>query len=351
MIALAAALAACGPRGEQSAGRSAAKGKAPAIAEILSCEGAPAGFAGTVCRHPQLSALDEQVRQALLAKAGDVSDAGAQMLVESQRRWLEAQRAACGVIDPDAALDADQVRCLQSKLRERLAEARTAVQEVAGYTFQSVEVVRAQEVSAAAAAAAGLEPEDAPHAIVRDIRYPRIDNMDTPQAARFNELVRQSPQYALEDQTEESVDYEIVYAGPELISVKFETYENTLGSAHPETGARAVTILMTGEGRAIAAADVFRANSGWEAFVTRRAVAALTRSFRDYDFTPPERDVRETATKPHLWLVTEAGLTILFPPYSFGGPRVLGGAEVSIPWNDLRPYLNPNAPAPIGARA
>jgi len=62
---------------------------------------------------------------------------------------------------------------------------------------------------------------------------------------------------------------------------------------------------------------------------------------------PPERDVQESATKPHLWLINEQGLTLLFPPYSFGAPYVMGGTEVSIPWADLRPYLNPAAPAPI----
>ena len=45
-------------------------------------------------------------------------------------------------------------------------------------------------------------------------------------------------------------------------------------------------------------------------------------------------------------LITERGLVILFPPYSFG-PYALGGAEVTIPWRDLAPYLNPAAVAPI----
>ncbi len=346
MLICAAALMGCGPRSAADKG-----GETQTLAEALSCDGDQTGIAKTICENQNLAALDGQVREALIAQADSVSDAGAQMLAESQRRWLEAQRVACGVLDPETPLNAEQSRCLEAKLRERATEARSAVQEAGGYVFQSVELVRAQEVSAEAAAAVGLEGDDAPHAIMRDIRYPRIDNQDTPQAQRFNELVRQSPQFALEDQTDEAVDYEIVFASPDMISVKFETYENSLGSAHPETSARAVTVLMSGEGRALTAGDVFRANSGWETFVTRRAVAALTANFRTYEFTPPERDVRETATKAHLWLVTQQGLVILFPPYSFGGPRVLGASEVSIPWSDLRPYLNPNAPAPIGARA
>jgi hypothetical protein len=47
--------------------------------------------------------------------------------------------------------------------------------------------------------------------------------------------------------------------------------------------------------------------------------------------------------------VKAEGLVLLFPPYSFGGPHALGGAEVLIPWRDLARYLNPNAPQPIRA--
>jgi hypothetical protein len=45
--------------------------------------------------------------------------------------------------------------------------------------------------------------------------------------------------------------------------------------------------------------------------------------------------------------VTERGLVLLFPPLSFGGSHADGGAEVTIAWADLRPYLNPAAPMPI----
>ena len=123
-------------------------------------------------------------------------------------------------------------------------------------------------------------------------------------------------------------------------------YADTLGAAHPNGSSKAVTVLMT-EGRLLTEADVFRPDTEWQDFLTERAVRALTRQFRQEDFSPPERDVRETATKAHLWLITDRGLTILFPPYSFGGPYVMGGTEVTIPWADLRPYLNPAAPAPI----
>jgi hypothetical protein len=93
--------------------------------------------------------------------------------------------------------------------------------------------------------------------------------------------------------------------------------------------------------------DVFRADSGWQDFITDRAVARIAREFPDYANFPPRRDVYETATKAHLWLITEQGLVLMFPPLSFGGSHADGGIEVTIPWADLRQYLNPAAPTPI----
>ncbi|MGE0046667.1 MAG: hypothetical protein AB7J28_08800 [Hyphomonadaceae bacterium] len=345
-LALTSALAACGRGGEAKGENLPANPQAQLAAALDTCAGGGAdALSRAICGDPAMAELDTRIRRALQAEAGEVSEGGARVLLENHRRWLGAQQAACGMIDPDAAPDAAQRACLTSRLRQRAEQASAAVEQVGGYTFQRMEIVSAQAVSAEAASASGLG-EDAPAAITRDIRFPRIDDSASPQAARFNALVAQQPQYRLEDQTEEQVSYRIAYAGPQLISVRFDTYENTLGSAHPNTGARAVTVVMT-TGQPLTAADVFRAGSGWEDFLVQRATQALTRQFRDYDFTPSERDVRDSVTKPHLWLVTERGLVLLFPPLSFSGPRIDEAAEVEVPWADLARYLNPNAPAPI----
>jgi uncharacterized protein len=311
------------------------------------CAEGRGAFAHSVCANAALAQLDGQVRSALAAEAASVSDAGAQMLVQNQQRWREAQRISCGVTDPAAAPSADQQRCLESEFRARVQDASKAVEQIGGYTFQRVEQVDASPVTADIASANGLTPDVAPAAIVRDIRFPRIDGQQTPQIQRFNELVAQQPQYKLEDGVEETVNYAIAYAGPKLISVRFDMMDSALSAAHPNSNSKAVTVLMD-TGQPLTAEDVFKPDSGWQRFLTQRALADLTRQFREYQFTPPQRDVRESATKAHLWLITADALVILFPPYSFGGPHALGGAEVSIPWSDLKQYLNPAAPPPIG---
>src|SRR5690606_32914831 len=139
------------------------------------------------------------------------------------------------------------------------------------------------------------------------------------------------------------------YAGEELISVKFVVSADSVSAANVTNTVKAVTVVMSDGGRLLTEADVFRADSGWQDFITDRAVPRISREFSDYPNFPPRRDVFETATKPHLWLVTEQGLVLMFPPLSFGGSHADGGIEVTIPWADLRPYLNPAAPAPIRA--
>lgn len=337
------ALVACGDRGGEDKTDQSSAERISAALDV--CAEGRGEFAQHLCENQTLVGLDTNVREAIVAAAANVSDAGAQMLVQNQTRWREAQRIACGIIDPEAEPAPEQQACLESEYRARLQDAETAVQDIGGYTFQRMELVDATPVTAEVASATGLG-DDAPPAILRDIRFPRIDGQQTPAIQRFNELVAQSPQFRLEDATNEVVDYRIAYAGPELISVRFDMANDTLGAAHGNNTSKAVTVLMT-EGRALTANDVFRAGTGWERFLTQRAVGEISRQYREDGFVPPERDVQESATKPHLWLITEQGLTLLFPPYSFGAPYVMGGTEVSIPWADLRPYLNPAAPAPI----
>ncbi|MBI1187240.1 MAG: hypothetical protein GC206_07915 [Alphaproteobacteria bacterium] len=344
LAAVALALSACNRDDAKANGQDVTVDIAAAL-DPCAADAGPGGRA--LCGNEKLAALDARIRAAMVAEAGEISEAGRRTIVENHQRWLRAQRIACGVIDPDATPTPDQAGCLEAALTERVGQTERAVESAGGYTFQRMEMIQAQSVSAETAAASGMG-EGAPTSVTRDIRFPRIDDADTPQAARFNDIVSRIPESRFEPGEEVQVDYEIAFAGPELISVRFDSYSYAIGAAHPNNSTRAVTVVMT-TGQPLEVGDVFRAGSGWENFLTQRAVTALTQRFRAENFTPPEADVRDSVTKPHLWLVKAEGLTLLFPPYSFGGPHVLGGADVTIPWADLARFLNPEAPAPIRA--
>lgn len=337
--------AACGPREPSEPAPDAA-----AVEGDPCAEGGDVFRTQVICQNQELATLEAEVQETLIAQAAGVDGgSAAQAFRMEQDRWLNAQRIACGLATPTSEPDETQAACLADRLRERAQSVRDAVQVEGPFTFRRVEDVSAEAVTASAAAASGLG-DMAPMAITRAIRYPQIGGEQTPAVRRFNELVRMEPRFRIEDQTSETVNYDVVFAGEDIVSVRFDIYDEPLSAAHGNTELRAVTVNMR-EGRPLAAADVFRAGSGWENFLTQRAMAELTRSFDGTGFVPSEDDVRETATKPPQWLVTEDALVILFPPLSFAGPQFDGGLEVKIPWTQLRAYLAGNAPRPINQSA
>ncbi|MEQ1820728.1 MAG: hypothetical protein ABL871_19160, partial [Terricaulis sp.] len=187
------------------------RSSAESVAAQLDVCGEGSGeFAQRVCANRPLAELDGQVRATLVAESANISDAGAQLLVQNQNRWRNAARVSCGIIDEAAQPDASQQRCLEAAFRSRAQDAQNSVQEVGGYTFQRMELVDATPVAAEIASDMG---SSAPVAVERDIRFPRIDGPQTPSIRRFNELVAQEPQFSLGDATNENVDYTIAYAG------------------------------------------------------------------------------------------------------------------------------------------
>ena len=340
-VVLALALAACQP----SAPAPTPEDLRP-TAEADPCASATGFRRAIVCQTPALAALDDTVRERLVAEAAALPAEASAALNLEQDQWLEATRIACGLPSADTVPDEAQLGCITSALRERANTVTGAVEQAGPFTIRRVENIGADAVTASVAAASGLG-DDAPAAITRQISYPQIAG-DTPAVRRFNALVRQEPRFGVEDQTSETVNYTIAYAGDDLISVRFDILDEPLAAAHGSVETRAVSFNMR-TGAPLSDADVFRPGSGWENFLTRRAIVALTRAFQGTDFVPSEPDVRETVTKPPQWLVTEQALVILFPPYSFAGPQIDGGQDISIPWADLRPYLNPRGPRPIGA--
>jgi len=145
-----------------------------------------------------------------------------------------------------------------------------------------------------------------------------------------------------------TTDYTLAYAGPGLISVRFETYSYAPGAAHPNGSAETLNFLM-GPGRALEPGDVFQPGSGWEDFLVAQAASGLEDVFADFGTPPQDALLRDAVSKPRLWVISEDGLTLLFPPYALGGPYALGAQEVQVPWSMLQPYLRPDAPAPFGS--
>ncbi|MES1202530.1 MAG: RsiV family protein [Pseudomonadota bacterium] len=298
-----------------------------------------------LCRDPRLAALREQMKSALGKAAADVSAEGARLLAQNQNEWLEAQRVTCGVPAGAATLTPDQQACVQSAIAERVKTAAQAVEKIGPFTFQRVEQNSAEKASAEAAAGA----PGAPDTITQEIAFPRIDG-DSPAIRKFNEMVAQHPRFSKSDATNETTKYDIAFAGPELISVRFGYYDFSLGAAHPNTDAKAINFNMKTLAP-LRASDVFKPGSGWEKALAKKGADGVTKILKGFDDSLPATapgDLLAAVSDPGKWAITDKALILLFSEEDMGSHAV-GGKEVAVPWSDLKQYLNPAAPAPIKA--
>jgi hypothetical protein len=349
---LALGLAACGDGANKAKTEPAAVATPQSVVEAAAdpCATVSGAFGEALCGDPDLQPLVGQVKERLVAAAGGVEVASARQIADGQTQWIEATRVACGIGTGKIPLTKEQKDCVTGSLRRRAEQASATVTQQGGYTFQAVEINRAQPITAEVAAEMG--GEDFPlAAITKEIRFPRIAG-DSPQIQRFNTLMEQRPQRGLADATSEFVDYRVAYAGPELVSVRFTMSETALGAIRPSNDEKVVTVVMA-TGEPLKETDVFAAPPArWKAELARLATRDLRRQLRtlDPEFQLPAPEVLDTATKTKNWVITEEALVVLFPSESIG-PHALGAFEVKIPWKDLRALLNSNAPAPIKAPA
>lgn len=330
------ALQACerGAQRETNASTSAAPGPVDACPQ-----------SSVLCRDPRLAALRDQMKSALSQASTEVSAEGARLLAQSQNEWLEAQRVSCGVPDGAQTLTADQQTCVQGAISDRVKSAAQAVEKIGPFTFQRVETVSAARASGDVAAMAA---PGGPDTVTQDIAFPRIDG-DSPAIRKFNEFVAQRPRFSVADGTNETTKYDITYAGPSLISVKFDYYDYSLGAAHPNTDARTINFNMKTLAP-LRASDVFKAGSGWERALARKGADGVTKIIKEFDDSIPATQPGEllaAVSDPAKWAITDKALILVFSEEDMGS-HAIGGKEVAVPWSELKAYLNPAAPAPIG---
>lgn len=331
---------ACGPQPDGQV-RQREGDLAPEASAVFDLCARPAGALRQLCAGEAMAETAGELASTLASEAAQLSTDGARRLAQDQAAWAVAEFAVCEAsVGPQQSLP----QCLARALAERLRDADQAAQQMGGYTFQRAEAHASYPIPAARMLEMGLA-EDAPRAVAHHLSWPRIDSPQTPATQRFNEAARRAapPENDLMDA---AVDYTIAYAGPTLISVRFETYSYAPGAAHPNGGAEALNLLMDA-GRPLEPGDVFTPDSGWEEFLVAQASKGLADVFAEFGEPPRDAQLRDAVVKPRLWVISEEGLTLLFPPYALGGPYALGAQQVHIRWSQLEPYLRPDAPAPF----
>lgn len=179
------------------------------------------------------------------------------------------------------------------------------------------------------------------------VGYPQIVSSDAV-AAKWNAAIAKSATALFADQDAGDFDtsdisYSIGSASPKLISVHFEFYANSAGTAHPTIAVAHMNTVLPA-GAPLKAADLFKITPAWKTFMGNQLGMAFTQlSGMAPKDAGVENDTLVTqATDPKDWFIDAHGLNIetgdLGPPNS--------DVKATVAWAALKPYLVAGAPVP-----
>jgi hypothetical protein len=178
------------------------------------------------------------------------------------------------------------------------------------------------------------------------VSYPQIVSTDAA-AAKWNALMAKTAKTAFADQGPDDFDtsdisYAIGTASARLISVHFDFYGNSDGTAHPAIAQADVIATMPGAAP-LKASDLFKVTPQWKAFMAKHLGDAFVKmaqmSLSDAGIT--NDTLTGQATNPQYWFIDAKGLTI-----ETGDLVQAPNSDIKamIPWAALKPYLG--APVP-----
>ncbi|WP_448203260.1 lysozyme inhibitor LprI family protein [Azospirillum sp. sgz302134] len=307
-----------------------------------------------ICADPDLSRADERMAAAYKSLMEAVQaqglDAGVRDRLRGQQRaWVTLRNSRCDLksstkIGPDNR--ATLVDCMRWSVLARIDD---------------LELVRdGLPITALAEPKRIAETNKAKHYQI-DASYPVLP-ASIAGADAFNPLAERQVRTVVNQFLKETVSddvpepdmmstldigYRITLATPRLMSVQFDFYEYGAGAAHGTGTASALHVDLQRR-KALTAADVFAAGSGWEKAVAAHAMADLKRQAKADDFELDEGAGENVAALvPDLvhWRLEPDRAVIVFNAYEVAAYAV-GPREVAVPYALLTPYFKPDSPLP-----
>ncbi|TCT06376.1 lysozyme inhibitor LprI family protein [Paralcaligenes ureilyticus] len=307
----------------------------PSIAPAASfdCGKARTPFEKTVCADPKLSAQDMAMAQRYNTALPLLSAPGQAILRTGQKQWLKTVQVLC----LDNKRKEGSTACLQRQYADRLSDLRSAAVSMGPFVFSRDD----HYASMGKQALTGIPLE-------QHTGLPRIDHPLSPLAEQWNAAMVQWAADArtswcfgdAETSAEQFVNFTVESATSDFINVKMRHYEQCGGGAGSEDTHNLSYWLKPGLPR-LKAADLFKPDSGWEAFLSKRATQALGTD----DAIVFNDGINKGISDPAAWSFTKPGLLISFNPGE-AGAMASGILEVTLSWSDLHPFLSPNAPIP-----
>jgi hypothetical protein len=141
-----------------------------------------------------------------------------------------------------------------------------------------------------------------------------------------------------------NVDYTVVLAQDDLVSIKFEVGSYYQGAAHPNSYSDVLNYDLK-NGKQLKLADLFKPGAKFLPVIATYSIGDLKKQAKDKGLLD---DLIESGAAPAAknylsWNITKKGLGINFDPYQVG-PYAAGPQYVMVPYTILKDLINPDGP-------
>lgn len=330
------------------------------------CASADSERERVVCSDATLSTLARTVETLFQKNIAGVPPDAAQQLARNHEYWLNYIERKCGPVaramndDQHYTID-DEVKCLRDNYRGEIDRKDPITEYMNGHMFYYISRIDIRPDKDFISTPPENRSELCREADTEEVSLPQLVVTD-PQDAQANTHIRSyarlkdiEAQIATPDipadapgaSMDEGNWTKLIAYTDSLLVLDTATYEYGHGAGTAGTGNHSHFYLMK-EGREMPASRVFLAGSHWQAFLSQRAYAELKKRGRVssppyFDTINSPKELKKIIVKPENWRFDAQGLTLLFN-YDDLQPGFDKLTTVTIPWNELRPYLVKDSP-------
>jgi len=312
----------------------------------------------TICSSPSLSRADEQMAVGFLKTVAATPPPLVEGVRADQRAWLKETALEC---PPGRKhFGQDMAACLKQGYDRRTKDLHHLVKQKGGVTFvwRSILLMNREERASDEPEQGTLEGiETIPGYGTLQVSWPQTDRT-TAEWSAWNRAILVTAQklasqgkaapndqwraeWAAEDDGELNVTVGVV--NEQMVAAFVDRWG--FRGAHPWEISMNLNWRLT-EQRELRSEDVFQPNSKWDHLIEEHCLRDLVtvlgqhyeNSYAGAEALPGV--LHEIILDPENWKLDAKGLTIIFQDYSIA-PRMLHPGPITIPWNDLKPYLQP----------
>lgn len=341
-----------------------------AAAQSFDCKLAQSAREHAICSVPRLSTLDAEIATAYKSLRDQLSPESVALVESDQNEWLHWIDLICPAQGPGAAgkSDTSLPHCLQDQYAARAHDLKQVAHIGTAIIFP-----RAHFLYKPADQSDQLSIPDYPGFGYGALRWPQIDiktGLLAPADGAWNKAIKAQAaksgsgaynrdQNLTFDTAVNALeilqaDYTLVAANDRLIEVNLITTSYLwVPGAHPLT-TRNTFLWWLDRNREFTSDDVFPPLGPWRELLVSLATGHLQNNDRLKPLLRSEpvleAAVQQSALETSNWTLTVNGLTITFPQGMVAADAA-GTPRVYIPWEELKPYLEPTLnPSTLPAR-